>query len=60
MKRFYCTVCKHVKRVRQYPANIQNVDATQPQDRIGSCNRHESDYTQSLNIRSVARTKRTA
>jgi hypothetical protein len=45
MKRFYCTVCKKIKRVRQYPANIQDAHATFPADRIGSCNRHElSEY----------------
>ena len=46
MKRFYCTVCKKVKRVRKYPVNIQDADATQPVERIGQCNRHaiEQDW----------------
>lgn len=40
MKRFYCTICKKFKRVRQYPANIQNMDALRVQDRMGTCKWH--------------------
>lgn len=43
MKRFYCTICKTVKRVRQYPALIQfspEVPPTNPTDRIGTCDSH--------------------
>lgn len=40
MKRFYCTVCKKVKRVRVYPADIQDVSNESPEYRIGTCRRH--------------------
>ena len=40
MKRFYCTVCKKVKRVRVYPADIQNASNEAPDTRIGTCRRH--------------------
>jgi hypothetical protein len=40
MKRFYCTVCRKLKRVRQYPANTSSVSAEQPEERIGECARH--------------------
>ena len=40
MKRFFCTVCKRVKRVRNYPASVENKYATQPGERIGICSRH--------------------
>lgn len=40
MKRFYCTICKKVKRVRQYPASVDSPTATLPTDRIGECNSH--------------------
>ena len=49
MKRFYCTVCKKIKRVRKYPANIQDADATFPADRIGSCNRHSESMGETIN-----------
>lgn len=44
MKRFYCTVCKRIKRVRKYPTNIENQYADDPTQRIGSCSRHNPDY----------------
>jgi hypothetical protein len=40
MKRFYCTVCKKVKRVQKFPADIQGEFNTLPEDRIGTCRRH--------------------
>lgn len=40
MKRFYCTVCKKVKRVRRLPALLQNEQSIDPSLRVGACNRH--------------------
>jgi len=40
MNRFYCTVCKKVKRVRKYPTSVFNPIAPLPEDRIGQCNWH--------------------
>lgn len=40
MKRFYCTVCKKVRRIRKYPAIITTSKADVVTDRIGKCNRH--------------------
>jgi hypothetical protein len=40
MKRFYCTICKKVKRVRQYPFSVENRDSENVTDRVGICTRH--------------------
>lgn len=40
MKRFFCTVCKSLKRVQQFPSNISEAYALAPQDRIGQCDWH--------------------
>lgn len=40
MKRFFCTICGKLKRVRKYPHNIVRVNAEQPEERIGTCNKH--------------------
>jgi hypothetical protein len=40
MKRFYCSVCMKIKRVRRWPSTVHNVDAIHPADRIGVCERH--------------------
>ena len=40
MVRFFCTVCKKVKRVQRWPTIISNQYSTFPFDRIGECNRH--------------------
>jgi len=45
MKRFYCSVCKRIKRARRYPLYIANAHATLPQDRIGECDWHTSRRT---------------
>lgn len=56
MQRFYCTVCKKVKRVQHIPNNVFNPAAPLPEDRIGECNRHarthsREDRAERLNIR---------
>ena len=40
MKRFYCTVCKRIKRVRVYPADIEGISNEMPENRVGTCRRH--------------------
>jgi hypothetical protein len=40
MKRFYCTVCKKIKRVQSFPSRILKPTATNPIYRIGTCNHH--------------------
>jgi len=42
MKRFYCTVCKKVKRVRKMPRLIEMPDSQTVTERMGVCNRHMS------------------
>jgi hypothetical protein len=40
MKRFYCKVCKKIKRVRHIPPNTVTPQAFKPTDRIGVCDHH--------------------
>jgi hypothetical protein len=42
MKRFYCTICKKVKRVQDYPMGIRDEYATGPEYRIGKCAGHST------------------
>jgi hypothetical protein len=53
MKRFFCVVCKKMKRVQRWPVMIQNVESDTPQDRVGACNRHTN--TRSSSALRVAR-----
>jgi len=46
MKRFYCTVCRKVKRVRKYPANTSSSSDVNPMERIGECARHSAESVQ--------------
>jgi hypothetical protein len=56
MKRFYCTVCKKVKRVRKYPVLIDNTVAVDPSLRVGACNRHSDNQVHRATVsRKVAR-----
>jgi hypothetical protein len=50
MVRFYCTVCKKVKRVRQLPTRIQNEFSDFPTDRIGECNKHRFPARKSTQV----------
>ena len=47
MKRFYCTVCKQVKRVQQWPAALEDTygGGKDPQKRLGECDRHFKPQT---------------
>jgi len=41
MKRFYCTICKRVKRVRVLPSDVFTaIDQSIPSDRLGECDWH--------------------
>jgi len=43
MKRFFCTVCGRVKRVRSYPQDITSVHSDNVLARVGTCSRHSLD-----------------
>jgi len=51
MKRFYCTVCKKIKRVRRWPASV-NPHEIKPDNRVGVCNRHvfETHYSREIKL----------
>ena len=51
MKRFYCTVCKRVKRVRRLPMSTQTPNAVDVTQRQGVCDRH---YTVRQTVRKVS------
>jgi len=40
MKRFFCTTCRKVKRVRVWPRILVNSHLTDITLRLGKCNRH--------------------
>ena len=42
MKRFYCTVCKRVKRVRRIPPSVLTPNAEIVTERTGECAYHAS------------------
>jgi len=44
MKRFYCTICKRVKRVRKLPATMDTPQADKVVERTGVCNLHEAKF----------------
>jgi hypothetical protein len=59
MKRFYCSICQQVKRVRRYPAIIETPSADKPIERVGVCNFHSNPVfktrPESTNVRKVAK-----
>lgn len=40
MKRFFCSICRKVKRTQQWPAQVENVTSINVYDRVGECNFH--------------------
>ena len=50
MKRFYCVICKKVKRVQKYPTTIIDTTHINPAKRIGSCARHATTQHELYNI----------
>ena len=51
MKRFYCTICEKMKRVRVYPTNVQFSDALDPTMRVGTCSRHTDGWAKPQRMR---------
>jgi hypothetical protein len=45
MKRFYCTRCQKIKRVRVLPSHIENVDASDPELRVSECRHHNPNFS---------------
>jgi hypothetical protein len=43
MRRFYCVVCKRVRRVRVIPTSTKNTNAENPEARIGQCRWHDGE-----------------
>ena len=54
MKRFFCTVCKRTKRVRNYPAIIQDEHEKLPTHRLGVCNHHSNPSVYSTTVSHVS------
>lgn len=51
MKRFYCTVCKRIKRVRKMPRLIETPESENVYERVGECNRHShAQYSDRYNM----------
>ena len=40
MKRFFCSICRKVKRVRKYPNDVVSIHADDVYARVGTCSRH--------------------
>ena len=50
MKRFYCTECKKIKRVRVIPLSVKQPEAEDVMERTGKCKWHSRNQTnQSMN-----------
>jgi hypothetical protein len=43
MKRFLCTICGRIKRVRKYPSDISHVNSDNVLERTGTCARHYAE-----------------
>lgn len=58
MFRFFCVICRRVKRVRRQPAVLANPGAFHPTERSGSCDSHTYDSRGAmLRARRPARTR---
>jgi hypothetical protein len=53
MKRFFCTICKRVKRVRRLPITI--VNAENPVERTGKCDYHVTGRVQPVKSAKVVK-----
>lgn len=51
MKRFYCTICQRIKRVRTLPTNVQSVNSMTVGKRVGTCDKHVIQANQSIQLR---------
>jgi hypothetical protein len=54
MKRFYCSICKKIKRVRKMPRVIEMPKAENPFERVGVCNRHTVTTRSNYKVTHVA------
>jgi hypothetical protein len=54
MKRFYCSICKKIKRVRKMPRVIETPNAAAPADRVGICNHHTVTSKSNYKVNHVA------
>lgn len=54
MRRFFCTECKKVKRVRRMPSSVATPEADAVTDRIGQCSFHTETVSRGK-VRIVAR-----
>ena len=45
MKRFYCTICKRIKRVRVYPVSVDHASSDDVMTRKGTCAWHHPSST---------------
>jgi hypothetical protein len=59
MKRFFCKVCKQIRRARHFPLIIENPDNVFPLLRVGECNWHAYDTRSYLKVRRVRDTVKT-
>lgn len=57
MKRFYCTICQRVKRVRKYPLDVVGVENELPESRVGTCSRHSLKFASKSEYRRVVAQK---
>ena len=55
MKRFFCTICGKVKRVRSIPSNTRNPQHTNVMQRMGECDRHSAQFTPMNRVQADAR-----
>jgi hypothetical protein len=49
MKRFFCVICKRIKRVRVLPSDVQHYDVIEnPINRTGTCRFHTGTRVKSV------------
>jgi hypothetical protein len=57
MKRFFCVICKRIKRVRVLPSDVQHYDVIEnPINRTGTCRFHSGSRVKS-SVKSVRPSK---
>ena len=57
MKRFYCTVCRKVRRARKLPVLIQTPNAPVVTERVGECDSHTRGARHNSSLNSSIRLK---
>lgn len=51
MKRFFCTTCNSIRRVRSLPSNVSDSYSAAVEDRRGTCNYHRGGSRAKANDR---------